>query len=460
MSKLIKVFMLLAFAQSTLATTCMDYSASVIVEKIQQEQLTAEQCLNDSYKAYKNNISGNIFISENYNRVELNDDGLLAGVPIAVKDIFDTKGMPTTAGTEMFKKLYPHTDAGVVARLKNAGASIVGKTNLHELSGGVTSMNPNFGYVHNPYNSNHTAGGSSGGSAAAVAANIVPIALGTDTAGSTRIPAALTGIYGFKPTLHRYPEDGIVPAASSIDTVGVLAKNLDDIILVDGILSFQPIKKNIRMNHPIRLGVPRDYFYEGLDPETRDAVDAYLAKLPASDFQLVDVKVGDWIEDYRQINIFVILFEGKRDLQRYLISHDIDMSFDDLVAQIQSPDTKDMYEMINASKISPRQYKQALQRRKAYVEKYKKLFDDNRLDAIIFPTTLGPARSFAELEGEDVTEYYTHNTIIANTVGAPALSIPIDKSSENLPIAIEIDGLPNQDEKLLAIGLKLNNLEA
>lgn len=156
--------------------------------------------------------------------------GPLAGVPIAIKDLIDHEGRPTTCGSS-FRREVPEQSATVVDRLELAGGVIVSRTNLHEFAYGFSSENPWFGPVRNPLNEAHSAGGSSGGSAAAVAAGQVPIAIGTDTGGSVRVPAALCGIYGLKVTHGRVPLSGVFPLAASLDTVGPLAANLDDLTL-------------------------------------------------------------------------------------------------------------------------------------------------------------------------------------------------------------------------------------
>ena len=164
-------------------------------------------------------------------KIEQGEHLLLHGIPILVKDNINTVDFLTTGGTPALANHQPSADAGVITRLKNAGALIVGKTNMHELAFGITSNNAFTGAVHNPYDRKLITGGSSGGSAAAVSAHIVPVSLGSDTGGSNRIPASLCGVCGFRPTTGRYPGDGLINLSKTRDTVGIFAHSVSDIAL-------------------------------------------------------------------------------------------------------------------------------------------------------------------------------------------------------------------------------------
>jgi aspartyl-tRNA(Asn)/glutamyl-tRNA(Gln) amidotransferase subunit A len=216
------------------------------------------------------------------------DRGPLHGVPISLKDNIYTKDIRTTAGSKILKDFVPNEDADVVARLKEAGAVILGKTNLHEFAYGVTTNNPHFGPTRNPWDLSRIPGGSSGGSAAAVAAGLCYGSIGTDTGGSIRIPAALCGIVGLKPNHRRVSTDGVVPLSTQLDHVGPLARSVVDAgVLLGGITSGiymhgtglkAPISfafRNVREirekpPRPLHIAVPPDYFWDRIDPEVRE----------------------------------------------------------------------------------------------------------------------------------------------------------------------------------------------
>jgi mandelamide amidase len=192
--------------------------------------------------------------------------GVLHGVPFVAKDNIDTVDLPTTGCTPALRGNRPPRNAPVLQRLLDAGAVLFGKANMHELAFGITNNHGAFGAARNPYNPECIPGGSSGGSAAAVAAGIAPFALGSDTGGSVRIPAALCGIAGLRPTLGRYPQEGIVPISPTRDTAGPLARTVEDLALVDGVISgdasaLQPVKLA-----DLRIGVPRDDFNDNNYP--------------------------------------------------------------------------------------------------------------------------------------------------------------------------------------------------
>src|SRR5438128_10013430 len=207
--------------------------------------------------------------------------GPLHGVPVAVKDLFDTAGIKTTAGSAVFKDRVPGQDAEVIRKLKAAGAVLVGKTNMHEFAFGGTSLVTYFGAVHNPWDPGHIAGGSSGGSAAAVAGGLCFGALGSDTAGSIRQPAAYCGIGGLKPTYGLVSTRGVIPLSWPLDHVGPLARTVGDTaLLLEAISGYDPEEITIvRMDvasytaalrarpTSIRVGVAHDFFFEGLEPE-------------------------------------------------------------------------------------------------------------------------------------------------------------------------------------------------
>src|SRR5437660_8475928 len=213
------------------------------------------------------------------------DRGPLHGIPISLKDNINTKGIRTTAGSKILKDFIPQHDAQVVVLLKEAGAVILGKTNMHEFAYGVTSHNPHYGPVRNPWGPARIPGGSSGGSAAAVAAGLCYGSVGTDTGGSIRIPASLSGVTGLKPSWGRISCEGIVPLSPAFDCAGPLGRTVGDVATLAGVLysrvGRQPnlLSSAARRSGKFRLGIPRQLFFDALSPEVRKAFDTALRRV-------------------------------------------------------------------------------------------------------------------------------------------------------------------------------------
>ncbi len=227
------------------------------------------------------------------------DRGPLHGIPVSLKDNIYTKGIRTTGGSRILKDFIPRHDAEVVVLLKEAGAVILGKTNMHEFAYGVTSNNPHFGPVHNPYDLARIPGGSSGGSAAAVAAGLCYGSIGTDTGGSIRIPASLCGITGLKPSWGRISCEGIIPLSPAFDCAGPLARTVGDAAILTGVL-YSRVGREPNMARPstlrsapgkFSLSVPRQLFFDALSPEVRNAFDAALRDLCRAGMTTKDISI-------------------------------------------------------------------------------------------------------------------------------------------------------------------------
>lgn len=390
---------------------------------------------------------------------EADPEAALAGLPIVAKDNINTTAYPTSGGTKALLRHTPATDAGVVQRITKVGGFIGAKAGMHELAFGITSNNAVTGAVHNPADPGLIAGGSSGGTAAAVAAGIFPAGLGTDTGGSCRIPAALCGVIGFRPTTGRYDSDGVVPISHTRDTVGTLARSTRDIALFDGVLSGDDAALAELAMTDVTLGVPRNMFYDNLDPVVAAAVEAQLSVLSAAGAKLVDVDFdGIWPHN-EAFSFPVVFYEVMRDLPAYLAEHAPEVSFETLIKGIGSPDVAGAIGSQLGDEAMPEAaYRAAMDvHRPAMRQMYGKVFEDNGLDAIVFPTTPLPARPIGEdetvtLNGDQYPTFptYIRNTDLGSNIGAPGISLPCPVSS-GLPVGIEFDGLPGKDRALLAL---------
>lgn len=387
----------------------------------------------------------------------------LWGITYVAKDNIDTNFMPTSGGTNALRDKTPSTTAPVIDKLRNAGAILLGKTNMHELAFGITSNNAAFGPVRNPYNYDYIAGGSSGGTAAAIAAGLVDVGLGTDTGGSMRIPAALNGVYGFRPTIGRYPEGGSILLSSSRDVIGVMANNMDMLIKFDSVLSGDETKPVVKLS-TLRIGVPHEHFHENLDNDVRQELAKLIALLESKGVEIVYVDMKN-VGAMNHISSFpIVLYETVQELPLYLASRGDNVDMDTLISKIASPDVKGILTAITgAGAISEKDYQHALTNtRPALLKAYEAYFSNNRLDAMLVMTTPSPASLIGEdttfkLNGEDVPTFPTfiRNTDPASNASLVALSMPVGLSSKGLPIGAELVGLMNSDRFLLQLAAEL-----
>lgn len=391
----------------------------------------------------------------------------LEGYTIAVKDNIQVAGLPCTGGTRSLEDFIPKCDALAVTRLKNAGAIIMGKANMHELGFGGTSINHTYKPVGNARNAEYIAGGSSGGTAAAVAAGFVHAGLGTDTGGSSRIPAALNGVVGFRPTTGRYPNDGILLLSDTRDTIGPIGLNVADVALLDAVLSEKESILHSVDASSLKLGVPRGYFYDNLDPDVDEVMKNVLAKLLAAKVTLVEQDIPDVEELNKKVGFPVVLYETGKLIPEYLHKNNIGLTIKEMHDKIASPDVKKIFGQVIDGTVTESVYRQALEVHRPKLQKaFSDYFKQYEVDAIIFPTTPLPARliketkDVIELNGQQVPTFLTYirNVDISGNAGIPGLTLPAGNSKQGLPIGLEIEGPANSDRHLLGIGQLLEKI--
>ena len=388
--------------------------------------------------------------------------GALHGVPLVLKDNIDTADLPTSGGTPALRSHRPQRNAPVADALVRAGALVLGKVNLHELACGVTNNNVGFGPARNPWDRRLIPGGSSGGTGVAVAARLAPGGIGTDTGGSVRIPAALCGIVGFRPTTQRWSQAGIVPISSTRDTAGPMTRSVADAILLDGVVtggatSLQPIPLT-----GLRLGVPRQYYWTELDPELEAVCEQELSRLSSLGVVLVEADVPNLKALDEAVSFPVALYEQVVTMKAYLRDAGLALSYQQLAERCASPDVRGMLtSLLGANAVPETVYREALTKHRpalqAALEGYLKQHD---LAAMIFPTTPMPARPIGEDEtvevnGKRVPTFFTYirNTDPASNAALPGLSLPVGLTRSGLPVGMELDAASGQDARLLAIGL-------
>ena len=397
------------------------------------------------------------------------DLGPLHGIPLALKDNIDAVGYATTGGTPALRNHFPTQNAPVTQRLIDAGGLIAGKVNMHELAGGGTPNNPSYLRTRNPYAPDHSPGGSSGGSAAAVAARIVPAALGTDTAGSVCNPAGYCGVVGFRPTLDRYPNAGIVPLSLTRDTAGPLAHSVDDIIAIDAALAADRTPVPMQALKGKRIGTPRVPFAENNTTDIQGMMEDVEALLKESGAVLVEAEIPNLVDIVNETSLVTLGARIRKDVTAYLEASDSPITFDDLAAQIADPFVKGWMtpflnptdDMLNEEARVAREVIPGLRR------SYSAYLKDNALDAIIFPTTPTPAG--IEVPGtEDLIIdgvriaggiwLNIQNTGPATLWGGPGISLPAGLSESGLPMGVELNGAIWGDKDLLSLALAVEDI--
>jgi aspartyl-tRNA(Asn)/glutamyl-tRNA(Gln) amidotransferase subunit A len=374
--------------------------------------------------------------------------GHLHGIPLALKDLIDTAGIRTTAASALFKDRIPTEDAEVVRRLKDAGAVLLGKQNLHECAYGGSSMISYYGEVHNPWNPAHITGGSSGGSAAAVAADLCYGAIGTDTAGSVREPASQCGIVGLKPTYGRVSVRGVIPLSLSLDHIGPIARTVSDAaVMLQAIAGYDaedPNSANMPVgdypagtrdgSRPLRVGVPRKFFYEDLDPEVASAVELSLGVLAG-------ISGG-----FRDIEVDVPTDRTLQTAEAFAYHAE----FVSRSPELYQPET--LRRIRRGEDISAAEFEQRRRELRQIRSEVHNMFED--VDVLVTPTTPVAAPVIAELkENPDLLRprelLLLRNTRPVNVWGLPAISVPCGFTTAGLPIGLQIIGPHGREDVVL-----------
>jgi len=399
--------------------------------------------------------------------------GNLAGLPVAVKDVLCTQGQPTTCASRMLEHFVPPYDAHVVERLKEAGAVLIGKTNMDEFAMGSSTENSAYQTTRNPWNTDHAPGGSSGGSAAAVAAGMAPLAIGTDTGGSIRQPAGFCGIVGLKPTYGRVSRYGVVAFASSLDQVGPMANDVSGAALLLEAIAGHDRRDSTCVNRPVpaygttveeplaglKIGVAKEHFAEGLDPEVERAVRAALDVYRQLGAEIRDVTLPH--SKYAVAAYYLIApSEASSNLARFdgvHYGHRAE-SFENMI---------DMYArsrgegfggevkrriMLGTYALSAGYYDayylKALKVRRLIRSDFDRAFAE--IDVLASPVTPTPAFRIGELIDDPLSMYLSDiYTISANLAGLPGIAFPAGMSGGGLPIGLQLIGPAFSEETLL-----------
>ena len=390
--------------------------------------------------------------------------GALHGLPIPVKDSVNTKSLPTSNGTRALRDFRPKEDAAVLKPLFTAGAILMGKTNLHELSYGWTSNNSTFGPVHNPYDTNRVPGGSSGGSAAAVAAHMAPLAIAEDTLGSIRVPATMCGLVGLRPSFGRYPDNGIMPLTiGKFDQVGPLARSVRDLVLFDRVLTGERAQLSASPLKGIRLGISPEYFMSGLDPEVERITTEVFQKLRANGVTIVQAEIPESVKSAMEIALAIISYETASSISGFLEEQGTDLRFEQLLQQA----SYSMQASLKATALPPNKpsidvYESALARRVQLREAIAHYFATQKIAVLAFPPIRIPPpkigqESEIEIRGLKVPlhEAIARNIALGSCASMASLILPAGLTRDRLPVGIEFAALNGNDRELLSLGLSL-----
>ncbi|MBK9293651.1 MAG: Asp-tRNA(Asn)/Glu-tRNA(Gln) amidotransferase subunit GatA [Oligoflexia bacterium] len=464
-------------------------SVKTIAEKIQNKELKAQEVVAESLnRAKKSQKDLNSFITiceaEALKKAEQIDKqvsggkgvGPLCGVPVAVKDILLTKGIKTTAASKILGNFIPPYSSTVVEKLERAGAVIIGKTNLDEFAMGASNENSAFGVVKNPWDLTRVPGGSSGGSAAAVAAKITPASIGTDTGGSIREPANFCGIVGIKPTYGRVSRFGVVAFASSLDQVGPMADTVESAALMLEVISGKDEKDSTSANVAVeefskikakdvkglRVGLPKEYFVDGIEADVKKSVEEAIKILKDAGAQVKEISLP-MTKHGIAVYYLIAPCEASANLSRY----------DGIRFGYRSSDATSLEELYKRSRgegfgAEPKRrimlgtfalssgyydayYKKACQVRRLIKEDFDKAF--TQVDVIVTPVTTGPAFKIGDKSSDPLAMYLNDIfTLPPSLAGIPGISLNCGYTKQGLPIGVQLLSNHFEEAKLIQAG--------
>jgi len=389
------------------------------------------------------------------------DFGLLHGIPVAVKDLFETEGVRTTCGSKLFEDFIPDRDSAVIEKLEAAGAVVIAKTNLHELAYGITSTNPHFGAVRNPWNQERIPGGSSGGSGAAVAADMVFMAMGSDTGGSIRNPAAFCGTVGIKPTYGRVSRYGVMPLGFSLDHMGPLTRSVRDAaITLEAIAGHDPRDESSASRsvpdylpprevsiRDLRIGWPENFYFDRVDPAVMSGLESMAEAASQLGARITPVTVPD-IAAMNAVARMILMSEASALMEQFLDRRDHFGA--DVLALLDQGRLLTATAYVNAQRL-----RHMMQRSFSAVWE--------TVDCLLTPTApmgaprIGQTTVRIAGQDEDVRLASTRFVRAINLLGLPALSLPCGLDVDGMPLGAQIIGKPFDEATILRVGAALED---
>ncbi|MBW1699453.1 MAG: aspartyl/glutamyl-tRNA amidotransferase subunit A [Deltaproteobacteria bacterium] len=382
--------------------------------------------------------------------------GPLHGIPFAAKDLFFTAGVKTTCGTRILADFVPNEDATVISRLVDAGAILIGKANMHEFAFGTTNLNPHYGNVRNPWNSDCVSGGSSGGSAVAVATGCALLALGTDTGGSIRIPAALCGIAAIKPTFGRISKHGVYPLCWSLDHPGPMTRTVaDTAIALECLAGYDPkdpCSQSVRVGdyaagltgdiRGVRVGVPDTFYFDAIDPEVKAGVEAAIDRIRELGATVMPIHIPD-LETAAAATLMILSAEAAACLEKFHRTRPDEIG-------------KDVRERLDLGALHlAASYLKAQRIRRKVQRNFAEAF--SRVDVLITPgvSIAAPRLSDNTVRVDEadipVGVALTRCTRIFNLAGLPSVSVPVGLTESGLPIGMQVAGKAFDEATVLRV---------